>query len=456
MKLIDRASAPDERRWQVYNKIATKILPLILLAYTLASIDKVNVSFAKLQMGQELGLSNSMYGFGAGVFFIGYCLFEIPSNMILHRVGARIWLARIMIVWGLVSACTMFVRTPEQFYVVRFLLGLSEAGFYPGALVFLTNWFPRFARSQAIAIMLVGSSLSAIIGSPLSGGIMGFLDTVGGLRGWQWLFLVEGFPATLLGLVFLAALPNRAADAKWLDEDERKIVAADLAHEQSLHSDDAARHRFRDAFGNVNIWCLVVANFCNLCTLYGIQFWLPTIIERAVHTTVFITGLVAAGLTLIPCTVLILNARHSDRTGERRWHATVAFLTTFAGLAISGTFSGNAYIALAGLVLANSGVVMVSGTIFTLPGTFALGAAAAAGFALITTLGNFAGYASPFLIGVLRDATGGFSAAFFGLGAAALIGAAAIQITPALRSKPKGGAEAPPVTEVAANSPADA
>jgi len=441
MRLIDRASAPDEGRWRIYNKIATKILPLILLAYTLATIDKVNVSFAKLQMGQELGLSNSMYGFGAGVFFLGYCLFEIPSNMILHRVGARIWLARIMIVWGIVSACTMFVRTPEQFYVVRFLLGLSEAGFYPGALLFLTNWFPRFARSQAIAIMLVGSSLSAIIGSPLSGGIMGFLDNIAGLRGWQWLFLVEGIPAAVLGVVFLAALPNRPKDAKWLGENERKIVTDDLLAEQSLLASEGSRHRFRDAFSNVNIWCLVVANFCNLCTLYGIQFWLPTIIQRAVHTTVFVTGLVAAGLTLIPVTVLILNARHSDRTGERRWHATIAFLTTFAGLAISGIFSDNAYIVLAGLMLANSGVVMVSGTIFTLPGTFTTGAATAVGFALITTIGNFAGYASPFMIGVLRDATGNFMAAFFALGAVALTGAAAIQIAPGLRAKRKAIAE---------------
>ncbi len=442
MNLIDRASAPDAQRWAIYNKIASKILPLILLAYTVATIDKVNVGFAKLQMGHDLGLSNSMYGFGAGVFFVGYCLFEIPSNMILHRVGARLWLARIMIVWGVVSACTMFVRTPHQFYVARFFLGLSEAGFYPGALLFLTNWFPRFARSQAIAIMLVGSSLSAIIGSPLSGGIMGFLDTVGGLRGWQWLFVVEGLPAALVGVVFLAFLPNRASDAKWLSEAEREIVTGDLLREQSLQSGEARRHRFRDAFSNVNIWCLVVANFCNLCMLYGIQFWLPTIIDRAIHTTVFMTGVVAAGLTLIPCTVLILNARHSDRTGDRRWHLIVAFLTIFAGMAVSGTFGGNAYIVLAGLVLANSGVVMVSGTIFTLPGTFTLGAAAAAGFALITTIGNFAGYASPYTIGLLTDATGSFTAAFFTLGAVALIGAAAIHLAPGLRLKPEGAAEA--------------
>jgi sugar phosphate permease len=441
MKLIGRASTPDEGRWRIYNKIAAKILPLILLGYTIASIDKVNVSFAKLQMGQDLGLSNSMYGFGAGVFFVGYCLFEIPSNVILHRVGARIWLARIMIVWGLLSACTMFVRTPEQFYVVRFLLGASEAGFYPGALLFLTNWFPRFARGQAVSVMLLGSSFSAIVGSPLSGAIMGFLDHLGGLRGWQWLFLVEGLPATLLGLTFLAVLPNRPAEASWLGEEEKKTVTDDLALDHASQAKEGARHRFGDAFRNVNIWCLVVANFCNLCSLYGIQFWLPTIIQRAVHTTIFVTGLVAAGLTLIPCAVLIINGRHSDRTGERRWHATWGFLATIAGLVIAGTFSDNAFLALAGLVLANSGVVMVSGTIFTLPGTFTLGAAAAVGFALITTIGNFAGYASPFMIGVLRDATGNFSAAFFGMATAAMIGATAILAAPGLRTKRKESAK---------------
>ncbi|HWW66191.1 MAG TPA: MFS transporter [Sphingomonadaceae bacterium] len=434
MKVISRASVPDEERWRIYNKIAGKILPLIVLGYTIASIDRMNVAFAKLQMSADIGLSETMYGFGAGIFFVGYCLFEIPSNMILHKVGARMWLARIMIMWGVLSAGMMFVQTPSQFYVLRFLLGITEAGFYPGALLFLTYWFPRYARGQAVSIMLLGTSLAAIVGGPLAGGIMGFMDDLAGLRGWQWLFLVEGVPATLLGIVVLIVLRNGPHDAGWLNAGEKEIVTADLSAEAEAQAQQGTgRHRFADAFRNPNIWCLVLANFCNLCTLYGIQFWLPTIIQRVSQTAVFATGLIAAGLAILPCAVLILNARHSDRTGERRWHAAGGFLLSLVGLTIAGSFSENPYLVLSGLVLGQCGVAAASATIFALPATFVLGAAAAAGFAFITTIGNFAGYASPYLIGVLRDATGGFSAAFYGLAMVAFIGALFILATPALR-----------------------
>lgn len=435
MKFIGRTCTPDEERWRIYNKIAVRILPLVFLGYTIASIDRMNVAFAKLQMGSDLGLSNTMYGFGAGIFFIGYCLFEIPSNMILHRVGARVWLARIMIMWGLLSAATMFVQTPMQFYVLRFLLGVSEAGFYPGALLYLTYWFPRYARSQAVSYLLLGTSFAAIVGGPLAGSIMQFLDNVAGLRGWQWVFLIEGLPASILGIIVLIVLKNRPAEASWLTAREKEIVIGDLAEDARMQASRGGdRKRFGDAFRNVNIWCLVFANFCNLSTLYGVQFWIPTIIERVARTSVFATGLVTAALAVVPATALILAARHSDKTGERRWHAAAGFLTSLVGLTLAGTFSDNAYLALTGLVLANCGVSIAATAIFALPATFVVGAAAAAAFALITTVGNLAGYASPFLIGVLRDATGGFSLAFYGLGAVALIGAIIILSTPALRS----------------------
>jgi len=436
MKLISRASAPDEERWRLYNRIAWRILPLILAGYTIATIDRMNVAFAKLQMGDDLGLSATMYGFGAGVFFVGYCLFEIPSNMMLHRVGARVWLARIMIMWGLLSAATMFVTTPFQFYVIRFFLGVSEAGFYPGALLFLTYWFPRFARGQAISFLLLGTSLAAILGGPLAGTIMEFLDMVGGLRGWQWLFLVEGLPATFLGIVVLAVLRNRPNDAKWLSAREKDLVNADLAADGDQQS--GGRRRFGDAFRNINIWCLVLANFCNLCTLYAIQFWVPTIIQDVSRTGIFATGMIAAGMAVIPMAVLILNARHSDKTGERRWHAVGGFVASCIALSLAGMFNNSAFVVLGALVIAQCGVQVAATSIFSLPATFVVGAAAAAGFALITTIGNFAGYASPFVIGILNDATGNFSAAFFGLAAIALAGAATILSIPALRKPPAG------------------
>jgi len=205
MHLIGRTSVSDDARWRVYNKIAWKILPLLLIAYTLASIDRVNVAFAKLQMSSAIGLTEAMYGFGAGIFFIGYCLVEIPSNMILHKVGARLWLSRIMIVWGLITVATMFISTPMQFYIVRFVLGVAEAGFYPGALLFMTYWFPARLRSQAAATMILGASFAAIIGSPASGGIMHFMNGWLGVSGWQWVFVVEGMPAALItiGATFL-------------------------------------------------------------------------------------------------------------------------------------------------------------------------------------------------------------------------------------------------------------
>ncbi|ATE67256.1 MFS transporter [Rhizorhabdus dicambivorans] len=436
MALIGRASVADDFSWRVYNKIALRILPLILVSYIFASIDRVNVAFAKLQMGPALGLTETMYGFGAGVFFIGYCLFEIPSNMMLHRIGARVWLARIMVVWGLLSTLTMFVQTPTHFYIIRFLLGIAEAGFYPGALLYLTYWFPSYVRSQAVAVMLLGTPLAAIIGSPLSGAIMRFMDGWAGLAGWQWVFVVEGLPAAILGVIVFVQLRSQPSEVHWLDDEEKALVTRELAKEHAAQAQAGMGHRFGDAFRDSNIWCVVLANFCNLSTLYGIQFWLPTIVQRVSGATVFNTGLIVAALSIIPCAVLVINARHSDRTRERRWHATVGFAITAFGLCLAGTFSEEAWLALGGLMLAYSGVTIVSGTIFSLPATFLMGAAAAAGFALITTIGNLSGYTTPFLFGVLRDATGSFSLGFYAMATTSLVGAAAMLSVPALRRKP--------------------
>lgn len=438
MNVISRASTPDAERWQLYNKIARHILPLILIGYTIAGIDRLNVSFAKLQMGADLGLSEAMYGFGAGIFFIGYCLFEIPSNIILHKIGARVWLTRIMVVWGLLSAATLFVQTPMQFYVMRFLLGIGEAGFYPGALLYISYFFPRFARGQATSIMLLGTSFTGLLGGVLAGSIMGGFDGALGLRGWQWLYLLEGLPAVLVGVLVWIVLRDGPDKVDWLNAREKELVQQDLALDAAEQPADSS-HKFGDAFRNVNIWCLVGTNFCNLCILYGIQFWLPTIITQTSGTSFFVTGLITAGIAILPILVLILYARHSDATGERRWHTVSGFAITGCGLLFAALSGGNPYLMLIGLVLAQCGVQATSVCIFSMPASFVLGAAAATGFALITTLGNLAGYASPFLIGVLRQGSGGFTSSFFGLAAMTVIGSAIILTTPALRKRKGAG-----------------
>jgi MFS family permease len=426
----------DETRWRVYNKIALKIMPLLLVGYTLASIDRVNVAYAKLTMGVDLGLTEAMYGFGAGIFFIGYCLFEIPSNMIMHKVGARWWLARILVIWGILSACTMFVRTPEHFYAIRFCLGVAEAGFYPGAMLYITYWFPSYLRSQALAVMIAGNILNAIIGAPISGLLMQGMDGVNGMPGWQWLFVIEGLPASVLGVVFFFVLRNGPTEAPWLKPEERALVAHDIETEKAAQTAAGVGHRFGDAFRNPNIWCVIVANFAQLSTQYGIQFWIPTIIRQATTATVVQTGFIQAAIAIVPCIVLFVNARHTDKTRERRWHAFTGFAVTFTGLIMAGLFVQTyPIVALVGLILASAGQVIVSSTIFSLPATFVMGAGAAAGFALITTIGNMSGYSTPFLFGVLKDFTGAFNAGFFMMAAIAVVGACAILITPALRKK---------------------
>ncbi len=436
MRIISRSSVTDDARFQVYNKIAIKILPLLLVSYLLAVLDRVNVSFAQLEMGPALGLTAAMYGFGAGIFYISYCACEIPSNYIMHRIGARIWLARIMIVWGVLSAATSLIQTPNQFYSMRFILGIAEAGFYPGALLYISYWFPAQLRSQATAFMLIATSLASVVGGPVSGGIMHYMDGVGGFAGWQWVFVVEGIPATLLGVVVYLVLRNGPEDVAWLTSEEKAIVSQDLAAERAQQAEAGAHHRFGDAFKNPNVWCIVVANFCNLSTLYGIQFWMPTIIRGVSGATVLATGFISASLSILPIFALIYAAKSSDRNRERRWHATAGYATAICGLVLAGSFPQSTAATLIGMTMALCGQQVVSVMLFSLPAAFLMGAAAAAGFAIITTVGNLAGYSMPFLFGVLKGSTGGFSAGFFVMATLAAVGMSMLQFTPALR---KGG-----------------
>ncbi|RQS26454.1 MULTISPECIES: MFS transporter [unclassified Burkholderia] len=435
MNLLSRSTFQSARDWVLYNRIARRILPFLFVLYIISFLDRVNVGFAKLQMSADIGLSDTAFGFGAGIFFIGYCLCEIPSNLMLQRIGAKFWIARIMVVWGIVSVCMLFVTSPRMFYVLRFLLGISEAGFYPGIVLYLTYWFPAYARSQAMAYFNLGIALAGVIGSPLSGLIMQSFAGVWGLAGWQWLFLLEGTPAVLLGLVTYFYLDNCPGSVRWLSAEDNALVTTQLAAERASNEQHGARRDFRAAFSNAGIWCLIVTNFTLLCGTYGVSFWMPQIVKDLGIRSLLTTGVLAAVPFAVAAIVMIIVSKHSDRTQERRWHGTIATALSAAGLAIGACFHDQPYLSLAGISIAMAGGLSAFCVLWALPGVMLTGQAAAAAIALMAMIGNLGGYASPFLIGFLRDRTGHLESGLYALAAATVIGAATMACAPQLRHR---------------------
>lgn len=338
MNLIARSTFDNEQDSTLYNRIAWRLLPFLFVLYIVAFLDRVNVGFAKLQMAADIGLSDMAFGFGAGVFFIGYCLCEIPSNMMLQRVGARFWIARIMVVWGILSVSMLFVTTPNQFYVLRFLLGMAEAGFYPGVVLYMTYWFPSYARSQGMAWFNLGIAMAGVIGSPLSGWIMQTFAGVHGMAGWQWLFLIEGMPAVILGVVVFFYLDDRPGKVHWLTAEQNARVVKQLAAQREAQEQAGAGHNFRAAFVNKDLWLLIYVNFALLCGTYGVSFWLPQIVQGLGVKSLAQTGLVAAIPFAVASVCMLVVSRHSDRTRERRWHGTLCNLASALGLAIAAFF----------------------------------------------------------------------------------------------------------------------
>ncbi len=409
-----------------YRKVAWRLLPLLFLCYVLAYLDRVNVGFAKLQMQGDLGFTDTAYGIGAGVFFIGYFLFEVPSNLILERVGARIWIARIMILWGLVSAATMFTRGEKTFYVLRFLLGLAEAGFFPGVILYLTYWFTRAHRARMVAGFMTAITLSGVIGGPLSGWILASFSGTAGLAGWQWLYLLEGLPSVAVGLLVLFCLDDGPSKARWLTEEEREVLLRRLQEEEMRKAEEGgAHHRLVDAFRNPRLWVLALIYFSVVMGLYGISFWLPSILSDTMTSDPWRIGL----LTAIPwgaaAAVMLVVGHHSDRTGERRWHTALPALVAgaaFAASALSGASPLQSFLA---LTVATCGVMAAVSCFWSLPTSFLSGSAAAAGIAGINSIGNLAGYVSPYVVGHVRDRTGRMSAALLVL-AGSLLAAGAL------------------------------
>ncbi len=402
----------------IYARVARRIVPLMLLGYITAYLDRVNVGFAKLQMLDDLGFSQTVYGFGAGIFFIGYFLFEVPSNMILHRVGARRWLARIMISWGVISAAMMFVETPTSFYVLRFLLGAAEAGFFPGVIYYLTQWFPAARRGRIVAIFMTGVAISSVIGSLLSGWIMETFAGTHGLAGWQWMFLLEAIPAVLLGFYLWFHLQDSIGSVTWLSPGEKTALAEDIARDEVTRPAGSYGDAFRD--GRVWFGCLIY--FCLVVGLYGISFWLPTIVsdlgvKRALHV-----GMLTAIPYAVAAVGMVLIGRSADRRLERRWHIAIPAALGALGLVLSVGLSGNAVLALAALSLATLGILSSAPLFWSLPTAYLSGATAAAGIAIINSFGNLAGFASPYLIGWVKDTTGSTANGIYCVAAFVLMG----------------------------------
>ena len=409
----------------VYNKVTRRIIPFLFACYILAYVDRVNIGFAKLQMQQDLGMSDTVYGIGAGIFFIGYFLFEIPANIILQRLGARLWLGALMVVWGAVSSCTIFARGAASFYAIRMLLGIVESGFFPGVILYLTFWYTRQHRARMVALFMCANPLSGVIAGPISGRIMAKMSGVGGLRAWQWLFLIEGIPSAIAGLVTMFYLVDGPAKAKWLSAEERNHVERRLREEEEVkQSEGQSRHRIVDAFRSGKVWLFCAIYFGFQMGNYGLWFWLPQTLNDTISTDPWIIGLVSAIPWTASAIAMILYAHHSDKTGERRRH--VALGAGLAGLAFaagavawhSGTF------AVVLVTLSAMGIMCGQSVFWSLPTAALSGAAASAGIAWINSVGNLAGYLSPFLVGHIRDMTGSMMLAQLVLAGSCIVAAA--------------------------------
>jgi ACS family tartrate transporter-like MFS transporter len=391
---------------RVISKVSRRIVPFVALCYFLCYLDRVNVGFAALEMNKDLGFTATMFGWGAGIFFFGYFFFEVPSNLALERFGARLWIARIMVTWGVLSACMALIWNEASFLVVRFLLGAAEAGFFPGIILFLTYWFPSYYRARMVGRFMTAIPISTVIGAPLSGWILG-LDGVWGLAGWQWLFICEGVPTVLLGLVVMFYLTDGPEEAHWLAADERDWLIDRLRRER-LVREAHARHTLWQALAHPRVLALSLVYFGTAAASYALSFWLPTIVKNF-GVTNFQTGLITAVPYVIGAVAVFLWPLLSDRMGERKWNTALAFLVTSGGLALS-TYFPDPVQKMTVLSICAIGLFAIAPLFWTLPTAFLSGTAAAGGIALINSIGNLAGFAAPYVMGYLKDATGGFTA----------------------------------------------
>ncbi|ALM84180.1 MFS transporter [Bordetella sp. N] len=419
-----RSDAMEPASQAVYRKIAWKVLPFLIICYLFAYLDRVNVGFAKLRMLEDLQFSETAYGFGAGLFFIGYLLFEAPSNVWMMKVGARKTIMRIMLLWGLLSMGFAFVQTPTQFYVLRFLLGAAEAGFFPGIVLYLTFWFPSRVRGRMLGLFMAAIPLSGVVGAPLSGWIMHSMHDASGLSGWQWLFIMEGFPSVVMALMVPWLLTDEPAQAKWLTDEEKQLVRTDLE----------ADARAKDGMGGFHasipvmlrdprVWAMVALCICQAIGNYGVSFWLPSLVKDLGYQDPLIIGLLSAIPFLAGAIALNLIARSSDRRLERRWHLIFGFLVSATGLAASALLHGSPIAALAALTVGTAGVYMATTMMWMLPSIFLGGVGMAAAIGVINSLGGLGGFVSPYMMGIVKDATQSTAGGVYVIAAVAVVGA---------------------------------
>jgi len=420
------ATSPDFER-QTYSRVTRRLMPYLFLCYVLAYVDRVNVGFAKLQMQQDLAMSDAVYGLGAGIFFIGYFFFEVPANMMLQKLGARLWLGPIMVAWGVVSAGMMFVQGARSFYLLRFLLGAVESGFFPGVILYLTFWYTRKQRAKMIAAFMSANPISGVLAGPISGWIIAYSTGVGHLRAWQWLFIVEGIPSILAGLVTTFFLVDNPGKAKWLSQPEKDLLLRRLEEEEEVkRGEGESRHRLVDAFKSGRVWLLCLVYFGLVMGNYGLWFWLPQTIKDTLTTDPWHIGLISMIPWGTAAIAMILYGHHSDVTGERRWHIALATLFGAAGFAVSAVPGISGVAGFAALTCAAVAFMCGQSLFWALPTAILSGSAAAAGIAWINSVGNLAGYVSPYAIGEIRDRTGSMTPALLVLAASMLMSAVVV------------------------------
>jgi D-galactonate transporter len=397
-------SFPLSMEKAVYRKVTWRLIPFLFLCYILSYLDRVNVGFAKLQMQQDLGMSDTVFGAGMGIFFLGYFLLEVPSNIMLQKAGARRWIGPIMILWGLVSSASLFAKTPFLFYALRFLLGIVESGFFPGVILYLTFWYPRKYRAKMVAAFMSAIALSGAFGGPLSGWIMDKARGLGGLANWQWLFLLEGIPSVLVGIAAIFYLNDGPRNATWLKAEERQLLLDRLAEEEALkRSEGESRHSLADAFRSSKVWLLCLVYFGMMMANYFVGFWMPQIIKDNFTKDPWQIGLISTIPWGFGAFAMIYWGHRSDLKEERRWHLTAALVIAAVFLVVGGVQGLPAALGIAALALATAGIMSSMSTFWALPTAMLSGTAAATGLAWINSIGNLGGFVSPYLIGRIRD-----------------------------------------------------
>ncbi|QDK97532.1 MFS transporter [Acinetobacter tandoii] len=419
-KSIEDSAAPETLSVeidQIVRKVAWRLIPILFLAYLINFIDRINISFAKLQMSQALGLNDVAYGIGAGMFFIGYFFFEVPSNMILERIGARRWVPMIMVAWGGATLSLAMVTTPIEFYFIRFFIGFAEAGFFPGVVLFMTYWFPASHRGRIMALFMAGLAVSGVIGGPVCGAIIEYLDGYAGLAGWQWLMITTGLPCLIIAAGIYFLLTDRPDQANWLSPREKEVLKNSLGHQ------DRPKASIKAALLNFWTWNSAWLYFLLVCGGYGISFWMPTLFSQAGIESNAKIGLLVAVPNLLGVIAMLLICRHSDKTQERRWHLAACFSLIAVGYLVIVSQLHSVVGLLIGFSIAHIGILAGAPLSWTIPTRMLTPVAAAVGIGIIASIGNLGGFFAPVLIGKFSQLTGNLGIGFLVIGALQLIGA---------------------------------